>query len=80
MADSEFDAWFKNFNSWDVSYDSLLQFSFVKGEDGDADGDTVYTSPNGSEMTRFMCHHWIAFYSAAKAGWQAAKDTPGNSL
>jgi hypothetical protein len=63
-----FDEWFKKFNSWDLSYQDLLRCAYTPGN---RDGDTVYTSPSGHELTRYMCSNWITFYGAAKTGWNA---------
>jgi hypothetical protein len=63
------DEWFLKFNSWGLSHQQLLTCAFAPGSDP---GDDVYTSPSGSVMTRHICSHWINFYGAAQAGWNAA--------
>jgi hypothetical protein len=64
-----FDEWFLKFSSWGLSHQQLLTCAFAPGSDP---GDDVYTSPSGSVMTRHICSHWINFYGAAQAGWNAA--------
>lgn len=65
-----FDEWFLNSSSWGLTYDQLVACSFTAP--GASPGDTVYTSPSGSVMTRHICSHWINFYGAAQMGWTAA--------
>lgn len=64
-----FDDWFKEFSSWGLSRDELIQALFASGSD---DGDTIYVTRTGSEMTRYMGQRWLNFYDAASAGWNAA--------
>jgi hypothetical protein len=64
-----FDEWFLKFSSWGLSHQQLLTCAFAPGSDP---VDDVYTSPSGSVMTRHICSHWINFYGAAQAGWNAA--------
>jgi hypothetical protein len=66
---AEFEGWFREFNSWGLSHDELITCASKPGDDP---GDVVWTSPNGSEMTRHVCSRWIEFYGAARAGWKAA--------
>lgn len=63
-----FDDWFRDFNKWGLSHDQLLTCAFTPGNDP---GDTVWTDPQGNQMTRHMCSRWIDFYSAALTGWNA---------
>ena len=65
-----FDDWFKEFNSWGLSHEDLLRCAFTPGDDS---GDVVFKSARGVEMSRYQCSKWIAFYGAAKAGWDACK-------
>lgn len=64
---AKFDEWFKGFNTWDLSYDDLIRLMFK----GVEDGDVVYVSPGGCEMTLYMCMSWIEQYRAAHSGWMA---------
>lgn len=64
-----FDGWFKDFNTWGLSKDELIQCSQTPGN---GPGDAVFTSESGSVMTRSICERWLAFHSAASAGWNAA--------
>ena len=68
---SEFKAWFKGFNSWNMSYDDLLSASFTPGKDP---GDIVATSEAGHVMTRYMCNYWIIFYQSSLTGWNARNE------
>lgn len=71
-----FDEWFLEVSKWGLSYDQLVTCSI--STPGNDPGDTLYTSPSGSVMTRHMCSHWINFYGAASMGWNAhAKNTAG---
>lgn len=65
-----FDDWFLEFSSWGLSHEQLVTASFTAP--GSDPGDEVYTSPAGNVMTRHICSHWINFYGASKAGWDAA--------
>lgn len=65
-----FDEWFLKFSSWGLSHEQLVHASLRTP--GDDPGDEVYTSPSGNVMTRHICSHWINFYGAASAGWNAA--------
>jgi hypothetical protein len=70
MTESEeidFDAWFRKFNSWDLSYNQLLTLAVA----GDDEGEVVWKNPHGQAMTRYVCRSWIVFYGAAQAGWNA---------
>ncbi len=65
-----FEEWFREFNSWGLTYDELLALAYTPGSDP---GDVVFTPPNGkSSLTRYQCGRWIEFYSAAKTGWNAS--------
>lgn len=63
-----FEEWFLEFSTWGLTHKQLISCAYTPGEDS---GDIVYTSPTGSVMTRYMCSHWLSFYSAAQAGWNA---------
>lgn len=73
-----FDAWFKKFNSWDLSGEDFLRLSFVQGELGagringfdDKEGDTVWVSPSGSRLTRHQCNRWRDKYESYSTGWK----------
>ena len=62
-------------NTWGLTYSELITCSYVKGEDGtyDNQGDLVYTSPEGYEMSRYMCHNlmreWHPYLSGFIAGY-----------
>jgi hypothetical protein len=73
-----FDEWFLKVSSWGLTYDQLVTCSLTTL--GTDPGDTVYTSPSGSEMTRHICSHWINFYGAAQFGWKASRAYPAAEL
>lgn len=64
-------------DSWHVSTDALLKFCFQRGPDGNgarngsdnSPGDTVYTSPSGSEMTRHMAERLWEYSGNYRCGW-----------
>lgn len=72
---SDFDRWFEEFNTWNLSFQDLLRLSYTPGDD---DGDEVYVSESGCQMSRYMCFKMLEFYSAAKTGWDAAKNERTN--
>lgn len=71
--------WVKG-NSWNLTYDDLIRLSYVHGNLGDGringfdnkDSDTVYVSPNGHEMTRAMCSHWMNDWCSYSHGFCVA--------
>lgn len=59
-------AWLEFIGTWGLTYNELIQYSFVEG---DNPGDTVYTSPEGHEMSRFMCNYWIDKWGPFRVGF-----------
>ena len=88
MTDAELSAvceslWVKH-TTWGLTYMELITCSYVSGEDGTYDdlGDLVYTSPEGHEMSRFMCHklmrEWFPYVSGFVAGYNHRKGEETN--
>ena len=81
----------KKANTWNLSYEEFLKYSYQRGADGkgpingakDSPGDTVYTSPEGSELTRFMAQHWCLHWQTYSYGfvtaWKLCAQTRGEA-
>lgn len=78
------DTW-KEFYTWNLTYDELIRLSYVEGSDGtyDNQGDIVYTSPEGHEMSRYRCNQlvntWHPYLSGFLAGYKL-RDNHGGEI
>jgi hypothetical protein len=67
-------------NTWNLSYEDFLKHSYQRGADGkgpingsaNQPGDTVYTTPEGHELTRAMAQHWCQHWHAYSYGFVTA--------
>jgi hypothetical protein len=67
-------------NTWNLSYQEFVEYSYRHGPDGkgavdgirDKPGDTVYTTEQGQELTRAMAQHWCLHWQLYSQGFVAA--------
>lgn len=70
---------FRRYNSWNLSYEELIRFSYRHPNfpDPDTMGDTVYVNGLNYKLTRSTAIEWAIRYFSFSAGWNEAMKVLG---